>query len=82
MREMKELSIWNETWAGVFDHYLEGGLGIGIACDVARFLIQHDQGGIYLDLDIISTKWSNDLHHYFDFFVWVEHKFDERVIIL
>lgn len=42
VRNLKELSVWNEKWELIFDKQLTGGIEVGKAADNARFLVLHD----------------------------------------
>ena len=58
VRELKELSSYDDLYDQIFKHFMKDGLGVGIACDIARMLINYDMGGLYLDLDAYIEEYN------------------------
>ena len=64
----------------LFDHYMADFMGIGVACDAARMLINYDVGGLYLDMDAYYPQYSAEAHYLFDFWGYHDVEFYERYL--
>jgi hypothetical protein len=76
VRELRELKSFDQEWQKIFSYLLDDSNGMGFAIDLARMLITHEEGGLYMDLDFVISEWDSQIHHYFDFFgiddYWVD----------
>ena len=61
MREMKELEIFLE-YRDVLDRMLAD--NVVMASDLARFLIVHEIGALYLDFDQVLYEWDERLNSF------------------
>ena len=42
----------------------------GAAADIARQVIIHDEGGLYMDIDAFIQEWDDEWLYYFDSMYW------------
>ncbi|CDW78564.1 UNKNOWN [Stylonychia lemnae] len=76
VRELKELPNYKGQIRETIDNYMIDGIGVGVACDILRMLINYDEGGLYLDMDFYIEEWDANLNYYFDFFGFRDREFD------
>eukprot|EP00347_Sterkiella_histriomuscorum_P007451 403348866 len=77
VRELRSLKSFDKVFNDIFAYYMADFKGIGVACDIARMLINMDQGGVYLDLDAYISQYTIESHFLFDFFGVTDIEFYE-----
>lgn len=49
----------------ILDKYLVDTYLVGAAADISRMIIMQDEGGLYVDLDVVINEYDTRLHYLF-----------------